>query len=166
MFVGEERVFGVVVTIQVLQKWMKPTFLQRYIMDNCRWQEVECSIPGDLSPCKHKHIAVKLNGIYYVKSFGFNLPVSCESKPSASLCLQSLLESTCWTLMRSASEWQTTMKFTKWFLRRISMFKDCSCVASVPAVMQVCCLCTQESRAAEKSLPGITKSSASPVRRK
>lgn len=57
------------------QEWMKPTFLQRP-MDNCRQWEVEHSTPSDLTPYKHKHIAVEWNGICYAKFLGFNLLVS------------------------------------------------------------------------------------------
>lgn len=51
---------------------------------------MECFIPNDLSPCKHKHIAIKLNGIYYAKPIGFNLACEFKSKPIASFCFQSL----------------------------------------------------------------------------
>ena len=49
--------------------------------------------------------------------------------------------------MRSACKWQTIMKSTKWFLRKISAFKDCSHVMSIPTGMQGCCSCTQGSGA-------------------
>lgn len=52
--------------------------------------KVERSTSGTLSPRKHKHRAAQLNGVYYAKPCGFNLPASFKSKPRASLCFQSL----------------------------------------------------------------------------
>lgn len=130
------------------------------IADNERWNILH------LSPCKHKHIAIKLNGIYYARPFGFSLPVSCKRRPRASLCFQSLLLGVLvepwWEVHPSGKQlWNLPKDF--WGESQHSKL-----VRAWHQHLQGCedAACAQGSRAVEQSFPGRSKPPSSPAGRK